>query len=334
MPARVGEAAAAAVGVELLEQVRAEQPMLAGLGDREQLLAAAWLIGYRSARTRAAYAADYTGWVAWLTQRGVDVLAARRTHVDLWAHQLAAAGAASSSIGRRLSALSGFYRHAAAHDLITRVPTDGVRRPVVDPDHTATVGLDRAQARALIAAADTADTPQAIRNAAVIRLLIHNGLRVDEAISADVADLGYDRGHRTLTIVRKGGRRARVALAPATGEAIDTYLRHRADSTGVVDPRQLAGPLLVTVGGTRLTQSTLWRLVRSLARTAGIPAAEQLSPHSLRHTAITLALDAGVPLRDVQDYAGHRDARTTRRYDHTRGNLDRHAAYTIAAYLA
>jgi integrase len=39
-------------------------------------------------------------------------------------------------------------------------------------------------------------------------------------------------------------------------------------------------------------------------------------------------------LRDVQDYAGHKDPRTTRRYDHSRDNLDRNAAYTVTAYLA
>jgi len=42
-----------------------------------------------------------------------------------------------------------------------------------------------------------------------------------------------------------------------------------------------------------------------------------MSPHSLRHSAITFALDAGATLRDVQDYAGHKDPRTTRRYDHS-----------------
>ena len=46
------------------------------------------------------------------------------------------------------------------------------------------------------------------------------------------------------------------------------------------------------------------------------------------------SFDAGVPLRDVQDYAGHKDPRTTRRYDHSRDSLDRNAAYTVAAYLA
>ena len=49
-----------------------------------------------------------------------------------------------------------------------------------------------------------------------------------------------------------------------------------------------------------------------LARTAGVGAWEQLSPHSLLHSAITFALDAGAPLRDVQDYFGHKDPRTTR----------------------
>jgi site-specific recombinase XerD len=101
-----------------------------------------------------------------------------------------------------------------------------------------------------------------------------------------------------------------------------------------MDWRQLAGPLLATAKGGRLRQGHLWELVRRLARTAGIGAWGQLSPHSLRHSAITFALDAGASLRDVQDYAGHKDPRTTRRYDHSRDSLDRNAAYTVAAYLA
>ena len=72
--------------------------------------------------------------------------------------------------------------------------------------------------------------------------------------------------------------------------------------------------------------------MRRLARAAGVGSWEQLSPHSLRHSAVTL--DAGTSLRDVQDYAGHKDPRTTRRYDHSRDSLDRNAAYTVAAYLA
>jgi hypothetical protein len=51
-------------------------------------------------------------------------------------------------------------------------------------------------------------------------------------------------------------------------------------------------------------------------------------------SAVQATLDAGVPLRDVQEAASHADPRTTMRYDRARGSLDRHATYIVAAYLA
>ena len=324
----------AAIAAELLARTRAELPVLGGLGEREELLAAAWLASLRAPRTRRAYAGDLRGWLGWLTERGTDVLDAGRVHVDLWVAGQQDQGAEASSVRRRLSALSSFYRYCAAHDLAGQVPTVGVVRPAVDPDYTATIGLDRDQARALVAAADADRGPQALRTAAVIRLLLHNGLRVDEACAADVADLGTDTGHRVLRVTRKGARKARIPLTPATAAALDAYLADRARRCGLSDARQLAGPLLATASSGRLRQGHLWDLVRRLARDAGIQAWEQLSPHCLRHSAITFALDAGAALRDVQDYAGHKDPRTTRRYDHARDSLDRNAAYAVAAYLA
>jgi integrase/recombinase XerD len=64
------------------------------------------------------------------------------------------------------------------------------------------------------------------------------------------------------------------------------------------------------------------------------PPGSSARPHPVRYTAITLALAAGASLRDVQDFAGRRDPRTTLRYDRFRHSLDRNAAYTLAAYLA
>ena len=60
----------------------------------------------------------------------------------------------------------------------------------------------------------------------------------------------------------------------------------------------------------------------------------RISPHSLRHSFITAALDAGVPLRDVQEAASHSDPRTTMRYDRGRGSLDRHATYIVSTFVA
>ena len=244
LPARVLPAAPAAgpaaLAAELLGRVRAELPVIGWLGEREQFLVSAWLTGLRSARTRRAYAGDVAVWLGWLAERGTGALTAGRVHVDLWAATQLDAGAAASSVRRRLSALSSFYRYCAAHDLIGRVPTQGVARPAVDPDYTATVGLDRDQARALVAAdADTG--AQALRTAAVVRLLLHNALRVDEACAADVADLGEDCGHRVLRVVRKGARKAKIPLTSATVAALEAYLAAPAERTGIGEWRQLRG---------------------------------------------------------------------------------------------
>ncbi len=94
------------------------------------------------------------------------------------------------------------------------------------------------------------------------------------------------------------------------------------------------GPIFVTGGERPLTQAYVFALVRWLARVAGLPAAGQVSPHTLRHSAATAALDDGAPLRDVQDFLGHADPRTTRRYDRNRGSLDRSPAHRLGVLYA
>jgi site-specific recombinase XerD len=93
------------------------------------------------------------------------------------------------------------------------------------------------------------------------------------------------------------------------------------------------GPIFCGADGQRLDRHGAARVVRRVARRAGI--IKPVGPHTLRHAFITAAsFDAGVPLRDVQEAASHADPRTTMRYDRARGSLDRHATYIVAAYLA
>ena len=92
------------------------------------------------------------------------------------------------------------------------------------------------------------------------------------------------------------------------------------------------GPIYIGTDGERLDRHVAGRIVRRIARKAGI--AKRVGPHTLRHAFITAALDAGVPLRDVQEAASHADPRTTMRYDRARVSLDRHATYIVATFLA
>jgi integrase/recombinase XerD len=90
--------------------------------------------------------------------------------------------------------------------------------------------------------------------------------------------------------------------------------------------------MFVGTDGRRIDRHAAGRTVRRIARRAGI--AKRVGPHTLRHAFITAALDAGVPLRDVQEAASHADPRTTMRYDRARVSLDRHATYIVATFLA
>ncbi len=112
-------------------------------------------------------------------------------------------------------------------------------------------------------------------------------------------------------------------MTPAVQRALDATTADRS-----------TGPLFATGSGKALDRTAAWRLLRRLAAKAGIPGAHRISPHSMRHTFATTALDAGVPLRDVQDSLGHADPRTTRLYDRTRATLDRNATYAVASALA
>lgn len=280
-------------------------------------VARAFLLGYEG-NTRTAYAADLADWGRFCEQVGTGPLQAARAHVDAYARSLAELdGRSPATVARKLSALAGFYRYALSEELVARNPVASVRRPKVGSDSVST-GLDRDELRALVTAAHADGS----RSHALVLLLGLNGLRVSEALAADVDDLSTERGHRVLKITRKGGKRATVPLAPRTADALDAYLAGRTE-----------GPLFATATGARLDRVGAWRLLRKLARRAVPAKSDSLHPHDLRHAFVTLSLDAGASLRDVQDAAGHADPRTTRRYDRARYNLDRHPTYALAGLV-
>ena len=94
-----------------------------------------------------------------------------------------------------------------------------------------------------------------------------------------------------------------------------------------------SGPLVLRpLAGNPIDRRDAYRMVTKIAKVAGIP--RHISPHSLRHAAITNALDAGVPLSDAQNLARHADPRPTEHQDGARGNLDRHAVHFLTACVA
>ena len=119
-------------------------------------------------------------------------------------------------------------------------------------------------------------------HAALAVLLGLNGLRVSEACGANIEDLGFERGHRTLQIVGKGNRPAGIPLVLRTARTLDLAIGERVE-----------GPILLRHDGERLDTRTAYRWVRAIGKQAGL---ERIHPHMLRAAFIMAALDAGVPL--------------------------------------
>ena len=281
----------------------------------EELALSGFLSGY-SGLTLEAYKLDLRQFVTWCTERHVSLFCVTRPDIERFGRHLEALGRARATVGRRLCTIACFYRYAEQEGLIERSPAAHVRRPRLDYESHA-VGLDRNEVGALLVAAGLSSA----RDHALLSLLALNGLRVSEATGADIERLAVERGHRTLTILRKGGKTVTIPLAPRTARAVDLAVGERAE-----------GPIFLGVDGSRLDRHAAARIVRRLARQAGIT--KRVGPHTLRHAFITAALDAGVPLRDVQEAASHADPRTTMRYDRGRVSLDRHATYVVSAFLA
>ena len=277
---------------------------------------AGFLAGY-SGSTREGHARELRLWANWCHNHGLGILDVLRPHLEMYANELdEVRHLKRSTVAHKMSVICGYYKWCALEGVLERDPVANVRRPKVEYITTRQY-MDRMELARFLQYASMGSP----RDHALCNLLALNGLRISEALGADVDDLSFDKNHRLLHIVGKGRKEAQVPLAPPTLRALLTYL----------DGRQ-GGPLFLGAEGGRMNRHAAARIVKRVSKKAGIT--KHLSPHSLRHSFITAALDAGVPLRDVQHAARHADPRTTSYYDHGRKSFDSHATYIVSAFVA
>ncbi len=295
----------------------AQRPSEADLGwQQAELLAADFLLGFED-RTRKGYTSDLRQYARWCVAQGLLPLQVRRADLELYVRHMRGAGLARATVARRCTALSGFFSYAVDEGLIAANPMTRVRRPKVHKD-SSEAGLTKAETVALLDAAAATN----LRLHVLVALLIHTGVRISEALGADLQDLGTDGDHKTLRVVRKGGRRDVIALPASLLELLRRLVGERT-----------SGPLFITRSGRRWDRHAAWKQIHGLSLRCFPDRVDPLHPHSLRAVNITLALAAGVPLHRVQQAAGHADPRMTMRYWRAAQDLDEHSNYTVAEYL-
>jgi len=246
--------------------------------DKLRLAMAAYLARFKGS-SRKHTESDLRCYLAWCAERGLDPLAARRPHLELyirWMQEICRFK--PSTVSRRFPVAAGFYRTCVIDGLLEHSPAEHVRRPSV-PAESPTLGFTHLQFEALLTAARQSGDPCDFALVAMLGLL---GLRIFEATAADIADLGEEHGHRVLRVCGKGTKVILVPLPPAVGRAIDQAIGART-----------RGPVLLNSRGARMDRHAATRRLRRLAGTGGIQTTKA-HPHMLRHTFVTTMQRRGV----------------------------------------
>lgn len=284
-------------------------------------IAAAWLAAQRSENTRKAYGRDIRTFFAYCDRWTIDALQAMQVHLDGYRMHLESPEAgelSDASQARKLSAVSSFYRYALREfeSYVRANPLTNLARPSAD-EWATSAWLERDEAERVLTQADKTG----LWEAALLRVMVYTGVRVSELCNARASDLGTERGVVTLVVRRKGGKRVPIAIPADAAEAMNRYL----------DGRR-SGPLFYGRRGGQLTRDEVTYRLGLLVRAAGITD-KKITPHSLRHTAATMARESGRDVRGVQQLLGHKRIETTLRYEHALQGLEDSAAHDVARYV-
>ncbi len=214
-------------------------------------------------------------------------------------------GTAPASIGRKVSTIHTFYRFLAREGILERDPLLGVSSPKRERRLPEILGKD--QLTAIIEAADS-DTPQGLRDRAILELMYAAGLRRAEVVGLDAAAL--DVREQVVRVRGKGNKERVAVIGRPAAEALQRYQREGRGKLA----RAGETALFVNRDGRRLSGRSVQKIVRNHALKAGLD--QRVFPHLLRHSFATHLLDGGAELRVVQELLGHASANTTQIYTH------------------
>ena len=230
-------------------------------------------------------------------------------------NNLTESGHKPATVALYLSAVRRFFSWAESLNIYPNI-TLGVKAPKIDKGHKKDF-FSGEQVKQILHGISRANI-EGLRNYAIFALMINCGLRTVEITRANVDDMRTIGGYSVLFIQGKGktSKADFVKLSPQVERAIRAYLKAR----GQVRPDS---PLFVSHSrrnsGQRLTTRTISGVCKNAMIQAGFNSA-RLTAHSLRHSAVTLALLAGLTLSEVQAFARHSNIATTQIYAH---NIDR-----------
>lgn len=275
-----------------------------------------------SENTLKSYARDLRAYSAFLAAQGVDdARDVTEARVSDFLASLRERGLAASSAARTLVAVRGFHRFLALEGLVAGDPAANVAPPKPPARLPKAIPVDAVER--LLAAASVGDTPESLRDRALLEVLYGVGARISEAVGLDVDDVettlatnepadsaGSGGAASSVRLHGKGGKERIVPVGRYAVEAVTAYLVRGRPALAA---HGRGGPaLFLNQRGARLSRQSAWAVIRRAAERADL--GEHVSPHTLRHSFATHLLDGGADVRVVQELLGHASVTTTQIY--------------------
>jgi integrase/recombinase XerD len=241
-----------------------------------------------------------------LFMRGKKADGINQADVVSFLGHLAGEGIATPSAARNLAAIRGFHKYLITDGFAQNDPAVNIETPRGWKRLPKT--LNSEDVEALLDQPDRT-TSIGLRDKAMLELLYATGLRVSELVGLRLQDVNLERGY--LVVIGKGSKERAVPMGEAAMAAVRTYL----DSArrGLLNIKE-SDSLFISSQRRQITRQMFWERIKFYTRKAGI--AQNISPHTLRHSFATHLLDNGADLRAVQAMLGHSDISTTQIYTH------------------
>lgn len=249
----------------------------------------------------------------------------QREDIVAFREELKATGHKPTTIQNYITATKLFFKWTAQEGLYPNI-ADHLKGAKLNREHKKDY-LTSSQAKEILDSVER-DTIKGKRDYAILALMITGGLRTIEVVRADVGDL-RNLGNQTVLFVQGKGREEKaefIKIDRKVEKAIRAYLSARGNTS---DTAPLFTSTSHNNSGQRITTRSVSGIVKERLRTAGYDSS-RLTAHSLRHTAVTLALLAGKSIEEVQQHARHKDISTTMIYNHALDRAKNSCAEAIA----
>ncbi len=231
----------------------------------------------------------------------------QRVHIVQFLSFLKEQGKSSKTMARHVASIRAFHQFLLREQIAKHDPTVLIETPKSERSIPTVLSIEEVER---LLDFSNGQGHFGLRDKAMLELLYATGIRVSELIQIDIEHINLTMGF--VHVSGKNNKERIIPFGKTAAEAIKRYIEH--GRVHFIAKNHTSDALFLNHQGKRLSRQGFWKILKKLAKEAGIE--NELTPHTLRHSFATHLLENGADLKAVQEMLGHADISTTQIYTH------------------